>query len=443
MIYINKKYVAFIVGLFSVTQVRFLGTFAISEFMIFVTIVYLLLKNPRPFRAMFQNKRMIVLLVLCFLWMCSTFFSDQINENDLTNSLKGFFGIVPLFFGFIFFYWLLYDNLSVIYFYILGSAISFVISLFVFVPSALEYTLAASGADSLLEITELGPRLFAAAIGGFVSIISFKFYPKHPYIVCMVRLLNSLYALLKGSRGSFFLGLLITFILAYFARYSNKRFLNNNLITSIQKQLPIIIVVIIVGGIIAKNIYSYSAEQGYLGDSQKRKYEKQASSKMGLLSGRGEFVSAYLAIKDAPWFGHGSYPLDENGYAVEASELTGDELLSDTYREEYIPTHSHLTGSWVQNGILGALFWIYGLYLIFQFLSKYVYICPVYMGYTISASVGAFWNILFSPFSNRPALGVFFAFIIVMMNHIDRQKKADCNFPESKNSRISETNKQL
>ena len=426
MIYINKKYFAFIVGLFSVTQVRVLGTFAISEFLIFVTIIYLLLQNPRPFRVMFQNKRMIVLLVLCLLWMCSTFFSDQINGNDLIDSLKGLGGIVPLFFCFIFFYWLLYDNLSVIYFYIWGAAISFVISLFVFIPSALEYTLVASGADSLLEVAGLGPRLFAAAIGGFVSIISFKFYPKHPYIVCIVRLINSFYALLKGSRGSFLLGLLITFIFVYFAHYSNKRFLNRNLITTIQKQIPIIMIIAIIVGIVAKNIYSYSAEQGYLGDTQKEKYEKQTRSKIGLFSGRGEFVSAYLAIKDAPWFGHGSYALDENGYAIEAAEITGNtdniDLLAATQGKELIPTHSHLTGSWVQNGILAALFWIYSLFLIFQFLTKYFYICPIYMGYTIPASLGALWNILFSPFSNRPVLGVFFAFIIIMMDHVDRLK---------------------
>lgn len=370
---------------------------------------------------MFHNKRMLVLLTLCFLWICSTFFSDRINDTDMTNSLKGIGGIIPLFFSFIFFYWLLRDRLDLMYLFLWGAAISFVVSLFVFVPSNLEDRITQEG-GTLMDTGSLWPRLVAGAIGGFVTVFSFRFYPKHPYLICVVRLINSFYNLLKGSRGSFMLGLTNTLLLLLFARYSKMDHLTPRLVSNVKRKIPAAIIILIIGVFVARHIYSYAAEHGYMGEEQRTKYEKQSSSKLGLLSGRGEFVAASLAIADAPWLGHGSYAMDEEGYAYEAAELTGDDIDAAYAKkgETYIPTHSHLTGAWVQSGIFGALFWLYALYLTLTFLLKYSYIYPKYLGYILPMSISIIWTILFSPFQNRLMLGAFFAFIIIMMDQIDR-----------------------
>lgn len=426
MIYLNKKAIAFIVGLLSATQVQIIGTFALGEFVMFLGLVYLFFKNPYTFRTFSQSKRMITLLTLCFLWICAIFFSDQINETGLTESLKGIGGVIPLFFSLLFFYWLLFDNLSLMYFFVFGYAISVVISMFIFVPSALESMMVKTGADSLMEVGSLWSRLVAAIISGFVLVFSFKFYPKHPYLVSLLQFANAFYALLQGSRGVFLLGLVGTFLLFHFAKYSRFDYLNPKTVSFIRKRTPLLVIIILLGGFVAKNIYSFVAEKGYMGEIEKIKYEKQSSSNIGLLSGRSEFVSVYLAVSDAPWLGHGSYALDEEGYAIEAAELTGDtEYIDRLVRrkgELLIPSHSHLMTSWVYHGVLGAVFWFYALYLIIRYLLRYIYIYPKYLGY-LPASLGMVWNILFSPFQNRLGLGAFFAFIIIMMDQIDKKNK--------------------
>jgi hypothetical protein len=424
MIYLNKKYLAFFAGLFSMTQVRFVGTFAISEFLMFVTIVYLILKNPRPFQVMFQNRRMIALLILCFLWMCSAFFSDRINDTDVTDSLKGIGGIVPLFFCFIFFFWLFYDHLSFMHFYLWGAAISFIISLFIFVPSALQDMVEDS--SGLMENESLFSRLIAGGFGVCVSAYSFSHFSQHPFTVISLRLVVSFYALLQGSRGPFLLGLIGCLVLFYFVKYARRESLPYQICYKIKKMLPLFMVFVVAGGLIAKSIYEFAAKNGYMGEANKQKYEMQSASKIGLLSGRSEFISASLAIADAPWFGHGSYVLDEEGYAVEAAEITGDAMIDfviDKKGEMQIPAHSHLTGAWVWHGILGAVFWMYALYLIFLFLYRYIYTYPRFMGYLFSACFGMIWTILFSPYSGRPMLGAFFTFIIIMMDQIDQKNK--------------------
>ncbi len=406
------------VGLFSYTQVRVLGTFAISEFLIIIMTIYLLLKNPRPFQAMFQNKRMIMLLVLCFLWICSTFFSDQINDTDVIGSLKGVGGIIPLFLCFIFFHWLLYDDLSFMNFFLWGVAISFVISLFIFVPSALQDTV---GDSALTENESLFSRLIAGGLGRFVTAYSFSGFSLHPFVVILLRFAVSFYSLLQGSRSAFLLGVIGCLVLLYFVKYVKKEFLPQLVRYKIKRMLPLFLVLIVVGGITAKNIYEYAAINGYMGEANKMKYERQSSSKLGLLSGRGEFVAASLAISDAPWLGHGSYAIDEEGYGLEAAELTGDnvDLAYEKDGERYIPTHSHFTGAWVQSGIFGALFWLYALYLTIIFLLKYSYTYPKYLGYVLPMSFSIIWTIMFSPFQNRVGHGAFFAFIIIVMKQID------------------------
>jgi hypothetical protein len=115
--------------------------------------------------------------------------------------------------------------------------------------------------------------------------------------------------------------------------------------------------------------------------------------------------------------------MDEEGYALEAAEITGNVLIdkiANKIGEKQIPSHSHLFQAWVWHGVLGAVFWLYALYLIFLFLYKYVYIYPRFMGYLFPACMAMIWRIMFSPYQGRPMLGAFFAFIIIMMEQIDR-----------------------
>lgn len=426
MIIFNKKYIAFFIGLFSYTQVRVVGTFAISEIIIFIFTIYFLLTNPIPIQRMFKSKRMLSLLILCILWILSIFFSDQINESVTLMSIKGIGAVIPLFFIFIFFYWLLYDNLSVMQFFLWGTAISFFISLFIFTNTALQYVVDSSGAESLSE-TSIFDRLIVGVWGRLISAFSFQYFSTHPVFVIILQAFAAFYALFEGSRAPFLVGIITVLILIYFKKYSKANVLNIKIISFIRRRIPFLITLIVIGFFLAMNIYSFVAERGYLGEANMRKYERQSKSKLGLLSGRGEFVSAYLAISDAPILGHGSYAKDEDGYAVAAAQITGDteylDYLIDNVGEEYIPTHSHLSGAWVQNGVLGAVFWIYCLFILIKYLLRYIYIIPKWIAYTLPAVFSMIWQILFSPFAYRVTTGFFLVFIILMMDQIDKSKK--------------------
>lgn len=351
--------------------------------------------------------------------MCSAFFSDRINGTEVNDSLKGIGGIIPLFFCFIFFFWLFYSNLSYMNFFLWGAAVSYMLSLFIFVPPSLQDM---ADGENLREAETLFSQLISGGVGRFVGAYSFSGFSQHPLVIIFLKLGVAFYALFQGSRGSFLLGIVGCFVLIYFVKYAKSKYLPDWIQCKIKKRLPLFIMSIVIGGILAKNIYEFTAKNGYLGEANKVKYERQSSSKIGLLSGRGEFVSAFLAISDKPWLGHGSYAIDEEGYAVEAAVLTNEEELDfiiNKKGERQIPAHSHLTFAWIWHGIIGGVFWMYTLYLIFLFLYKYIYVYPRYIGYLLPACLGIMWQILFSPFQGRPMLGAFFAFIIVMMNQID------------------------
>lgn len=424
MIYLNKKYISFIIGLFTATQVRILGTLSLSEFMIFFFLIYIIIVNPKAFGQIFKSKRMRTLLILCFLWICSIFFSDQINPTSLVDSLKGLGGVIPLFLGFLFFYWLFYEDLSHLGFFLWGYGFSYIISLFIFTPSAVSDRSDLAGVE-LYETGDYFSRLIVGGVGRFLTASEFQFFSNHPYFIVFLHLIFSFYALFEGSRSPFLMGIISTILFCFFVKFSKLNFLNVKTTLYIKRKIPLFIVFILIGGFISGKIYSYAAENGYLGEANKRKYETQSQSKLGLLSGRGEFVSAYLAIKDSPLLGHGSYAKDKEGYAIEAARITGDdqflEQLYEAKGDEYIPTHSHITGAWVQNGILGAIFWCYALFLVVVYVFKYFYIYPKWVAYSINASLSMIWQILFSPFSNRPYLAAFFVFIILMMDQIDKK----------------------
>ncbi len=112
-------------------------------------------------------------------------------------------------------------------------------------------------------------------------------------------------------------------------------------------------------GLIA--VYATAAENDWLGDAAKEKYEAQTSGDLSLLqAGRLESLVSTQAIADLPLLGHGSWArdlrytvllrniLESKGFEIKGEIESGDDL---------IPTHSHLLGAWVEAGVLGGVFW--------------------------------------------------------------------------------------
>jgi hypothetical protein len=147
--------------------------------------------------------------------------------------------------------------------------------------------------------------------------------------------------------------------------------------------------------------YSYFAKQGVFGKYAQDKLEVQSAGEGGtLLGGRREILGSGPAILDSPIIGHGSWARDAQYGAImrERSVELGYKRFQDGggSKDDLIPTHSYLFGSWVEAGIVGAIFWMFFL---------------IYTAYTLFSASGdepllpffAFvalmlmWDILFSP----------------------------------------------
>jgi O-antigen ligase len=177
------------------------------------------------------------------------------------------------------------------------------------------------------------------------------------------------------------------------------------------------------------SIYSFAAQKGYLGEEARLKYAWQDSGRFGLLlGGRSEILASAIAIRDAPLIGHGSwakdpayrvllYRLIDLGY-----ERTQEEMGRYINQTDLIPAHSHIFQAWVWAGMLGAIFWIMILgFIIKVFIQSNRFPNNLYI-FVIFFSIGAIWDIFFSPFGSIMRLRWAFQLIIFITAYCQSQQ---------------------
>jgi hypothetical protein len=173
----------------------------------------------------------------------------------------------------------------------------------------------------------------------------------------------------------------------------------------------------------SEQIIKVAVNAGLFSEGDQMKYEQQSQGKLGIIfGGRPEGLVAARAIMDSPFLGHGSYAVDYRYYALlqeyryKFGYAEGDEI--DDVEDPGIPTHSHLTMSWVEGGMLASFFWFYMLYLVARSIIRLTetphVLCPLYLYVLITLT----WDILFSPFGQTRRM--FEAFLIVIMINLLR-----------------------
>lgn len=169
---------------------------------------------------------------------------------------------------------------------------------------------------------------------------------------------------------------------------------------------------------LSQKILHEAVNAGLFEASVQEKFETQSSGKLGVLFGaRPEIPVALRAIADAPLLGHGSYAVDPKYWVMLADYQYKYGYSESDYSVDLedpgIPTHSHLTASWVEGGVLSSFFWFYVLWLIIRGImivsEKRPLLTPLYAFLFISFS----WDILFSPFGYDRR--IFEAFFIVLL----------------------------
>ncbi len=178
--------------------------------------------------------------------------------------------------------------------------------------------------------------------------------------------------------------------------------------------------------------YEFLASEGYLGEDAKEHYEQQAAGDLGLLlGGRQEVVVSLEAISDSPIFGHGSWAKDRKyiDLLTERMRMLGYMDINDevgpSYFGDLIPTHSHITGAWVEAGILGGIFWIWILILIARNLGYLYQIRDPISPMAVFFSILLAWDVLFSPFgAERRIMSAFQIVVLVYSWDLLRQAAA-------------------
>lgn len=192
------------------------------------------------------------------------------------------------------------------------------------------------------------------------------------------------------------------------------------------RQMVMFGIIAVVGAWSVLQVYQYSAQEGWLGKSAQQKYEAQDTGKYGLIiGGRSEILVSSRAILNSPVIGYGSWAKDCR-YASMYAELKQEAGYAPQGEGEQdsclIPTHSALFGAWVQAGILGAMFWVWGLTLPVRALTQ-LYAARE----RLSPLVALFaflmiWNILFSPFGGEQRFLMPFS-MVLMMNYLPAESK--------------------
>lgn len=162
------------------------------------------------------------------------------------------------------------------------------------------------------------------------------------------------------------------------------------------------------------DLYAVGASSGWFGKYEQERYEAQVDERGVLFSGRAEFLVAIDAIAERPILGYGSWAANEY-YAISLLELSGystEELppgFSDT-----IPTHSHLTGAWVDGGVFSALFWIYVLFLLARALLAILRRPQIGSPTIIFILINLGWAVLFSPYGLTSRLSAALAITVAV-----------------------------
>jgi hypothetical protein len=417
----KNQLLSFLFGLGATVSIRFVGILAISDLIAIAFLPFIVFN-----KQMYVDRRFRIVIVLLLLWMMSAIFSDIYNDTNTLDTLKGFFTLVPFLACLGFSYWLLNKNYELMLPFLWGYLISYIISALFGLDAFYSELVKQKGLSSITQLGHYDKIMVWVAYSFVGGAFVISYFRKYPRLVVLGMFLFSILSLFNGSRGIFLQAFLVSAVLFYFVHLTkhiqwDEEFWQRRL----RSKIPIFILYTIIIIYAAIFVYKFSVTKGYLGKVELRKYELETKSSIGLLSSRGEFVSVFLAIKDSPILGHGSYAKDKKGYGYQAAELAGyDKSVTQSYKysigEESIPTHSALWQAWVYNGVAGGIFWLYILiWILSKFLWKYLFEFPGYLAYLLSSILGLFWAILFSPFSQKPFLAMSIMFLIVLMKETD------------------------
>lgn len=407
----STKIWVFLVGLFSMTQVRVIGSIGISELAIVLVAPFFYVQDLRKIK----QDGMLLLLNLTLLTSVSCCISCWLNDTSFAEGIRGFAAPVVMWAGIVVMHRLLRRDLSSLSWFVVGFTLSNIINVFVFQQSA---DISVNGGyDSVsADVIIAGPLFWLSRLKSlFLDVPIAAFYKFVPVSYCaFVPFVFVAVAFAISDSGR---SMAMTFMMAAgMMLFGGKKI---SRMRNISKHFLVACIVGVIALVAFKQAYVYAAQKGFLTENAQRKYENQTREGSGFISlimaGRAEtFVGASAALR-RPLFGYGPWPIDTDNICEDFllkygadEDITKYQRSLEYYarmgfsrRTSLIPCHSHIIGFWVWYGFVGAILWFYVLYVIYRHLKNNIAAVPRWFGYFSLFIPSSIWNIFFSPFGAR------------------------------------------
>ena len=362
---------------------------------------------------------------LMLLWLISAIVTDLYRETPLLDMIKGLTSLLFLMSLVPFAYWALYDKISRIFVFYLGSVVSTQLT-FYLISSQTEF----GSADVWQTYSYL------AVLNGLAVFV----YWKGNHLLSYVLLVSiGFFALFGGSRNVFLI-CIISVILLYnidlsMTKTSHLNKDNNTLptIKNYQTRLVRLVFVLLIGLFFISTTYEYMAANGILGEEAYGKYMKQKDSDVGLASGRLGTIMDIDLIMKSPIIGYGSYAKDYTGYVERYYIEHNIQYHSSRFNidvdsvENMLPRHSRMFGMWMWHGIGAGVFWLFIFILFIKTLKNGCFLLePKLLCYSIFTIFTEFWDNLFSIMADRLP-PIFFWVFLILINEQFKQFYANKN----------------
>ena len=383
----------FLTAAFSMTQIRIVGYLGISELLMTVAGPFVLFKNWK----FLKRDGFGPILLLSGLWVVSALITDWYRQTEWSSLLKGMASPLMVLMMIPCLHAMLRDDIRLVKWAIVGFTVTVFLSTYV-IPSGTTAAVAEMQGITAREAALDYKLTFMSMVMSVFSLVPQLYYLRFPMLSLVITLGLAVFGLLEGGRSAF-LALMMSAGLMLVGGGSAMR------IRKVSRMIPLMFLSLVILSMGAKILYEEAAKRELMGEGERDKFEEQSASKLGLLSGRSQFVPIALAIKDSPLIGHGSWAIDYKGYAIRAAEwMEDDKTLSILYRKGgvgYIPGHSHILVAYLWHGILGAVFWVYVLWILWRTFRHNLGVVPELYGYLVLSLPPLIWAIFFSPFGGR------------------------------------------
>ena len=412
----------FFIGLFSLTQINIGGKIGISELVMVICSPFVFVLNLKVFR----RDRALTYFYLILLWLGGAIFVDLYTHNYFAFMMRGIAVPITVFANSVCIYAVLRKDLDNLKWFLLGVAISGVISIFVFQRGVAGDLAAEYGMEAGIE-SVVGYKLFwVNQLTAWLTLPIAGWYLKTPKVYSVVALgFLSAFNLATGGRSAFLIAAtsLVLIVLGGKTRKALQFF---------KRHAAVVVIIIGMLGVGAKVVYQLAATSGWMGYDEADKYERSVehgTSALDLLKeSRSEFFIGLYAALDKPILGHGSVAIDNHGYVMDYMYKNRDLAayervcrLRNMFGANVIPAHSQIITFWMWHGIFGLIFWSFVIVMSIKTLAKRLYIYPPWFGYLAVTIPSFIWNVLFSPFGGRMVESALFV-VLLLVSKMSREQ---------------------